>query len=277
MTRRDEEWRESPLLARPTPFRRALFSYDHVFFRSSLLSLSRFLYPKQVMLVQGCDPWSPKALRSAMGATFKAPCVSEASDWEGTWACIIMCVGVGVLVLCVRVMGWQPFEGRKACMHDSSDSFQSVMREDTHPMDEQNTRTAAKTALRARHGAKLQFVAADGGEALPDYDSIDWTGTYIWLCVIVWWWRGWLCDTIDWTVGWCALFSLVFVCMCACLWWLHLADLNDGWHTHTYETGPSVLVVGNEGNGLCDAVRTELAGGKGVKGGRIPLAGKPHV
>lgn len=39
----------------------------------------------EVMLVQGCDPWSPKALRSGMGATFKAPLVSEAGSWEGAY------------------------------------------------------------------------------------------------------------------------------------------------------------------------------------------------
>ena len=40
----------------------------------------------------------------------------------------------------------------------------------------------------------------------------------------------------------------------------------------THTPGPSVLVVGNEGNGLSDAVRAELRAG-GVTGGRIPLAG----
>lgn len=38
-------------------------------------------------------------------------------------------------------------------------------------------------------------------------------------------------------------------------------------------SGPSVLVVGNEGSGLSDAVRAELRAG-GVTGGRIPLAGE---
>lgn len=41
---------------------------------------------------------------------------------------------------------------------------------------------------------------------------------------------------------------------------------------YIHNPGPSVLVVGNEGSGLSDAVRTELSAGA-IKGGRIPLAG----
>lgn len=102
---------------------------------------------QQVMIVQGCDPWSPKALRSGMGATFKAPSVSEAAGWQGAssesyWCrCLCLCVSE----LCALLP---------------------------------QTHIEAKAALAARHGAALQFVAADGGEGLADYDAIDWTGGF---------------------------------------------------------------------------------------------------
>lgn len=113
VTRRDEEGREPPLPARATPSRCALFPFDdHVFFRSSPCSYLPLSYTSgQVMVVQGCDPWSPKALRSAMGATFKAPCVGEASDWEGK------------LPFLMRRPPSK--EGRKGC-HDACDSFRFV-------------------------------------------------------------------------------------------------------------------------------------------------------
>lgn len=65
-----------------------------------------------------------------------------------------------------------------------SDSSQTKTHATDQQTNERNVRTAAKMALRARHGAELQFVAADGGETLPYYDSIDWTGVYVY--VFVW-------------------------------------------------------------------------------------------
>ena len=112
-------------------------------------------------MVQGCDPWSPKALRSGMGATFKAALVSEAARWEGAFRMRSLGhIGAGVCVCaCLSYV---------LCYH-------------THPNPHlhphfHKTHTEAKAALAARHGAALQFVAADGGEGLADYDAIDWTG-----------------------------------------------------------------------------------------------------
>lgn len=61
----------------------------------------------------------------------------------------------------------------------------------THTSTHTHTHTEAKAALAARHGAALQFVAADGGEGLADYDAIDWTGGCRWgwdrvfVCLVV--------------------------------------------------------------------------------------------
>ncbi len=46
--------------------------------------------------------------------------------------------------------------------------------------------TEAKAALGARHGGqRLQFVAADGGEGLEDYDAVDWTGPSLFVGIAI--------------------------------------------------------------------------------------------